>query len=167
MSRNYTNIFDIFDEIWSDTWSVIQPSRFNRAIASSDWPPTNCVIDQETKNLKFEVALAGVKEDEINLSFDGDYLRLIVDRKTGDKSLKEGETKSDYVVQRGFKSVDHAEVSWTIDPRYYDRDGVDVTFENGLLTVIIYPRSEVAPKKVNLFGNLTDKKPAIAEKAAE
>jgi HSP20 family molecular chaperone IbpA len=164
MSRNYTNIFDIFDDIWSDTFSVIQPSRYNKAIASSDWPPTNVLIDQKTKELTFEVALAGVKEDEINLSFDGDYLRLVVDRKTGDKNLGEGESKTDYIVQRGFKTVNHAEVSWTVDLRYYDRENIKVTFENGLLKIVISPRTEVSPKSIHLFGTKSsDEKPAITE----
>jgi HSP20 family molecular chaperone IbpA len=163
MSRNYTNVFDLFDDIWSDTFSVFQPSRFNKAIASADWPPANVVIDQKTKELTFEVALAGVKEDEINLSFDGDYLRLIVDRKTGDKSLQEGEEKSEYVVQRGFKIVNHAETSWLVDSRYYSRDNVETSFENGLLKVKISPKDDIKPRKISLFGKL--EQPAITDKA--
>jgi HSP20 family molecular chaperone IbpA len=164
MSRNYTNIFDLFDDIWSDTFSVIQPSRFNKAIASADWPPANALINQKTKELTFEVALAGVKEEEINLSFDGDYLRLVVDRKIADSHLKDGEVATDYVVQRGFRPVDHAEVSWIVDPRYYSRENVDVSFENGLLVIKVSPKEDVKPRKVSLFGKL-EEKPAIEEKA--
>jgi HSP20 family molecular chaperone IbpA len=167
MSRKYYNdVFDLIDGIFSDAFNssidVIQPARFNKQISSAAFPPANVVVNTKTKDLTIQVALAGVKEDELNLSFDGDYLHLIVDRATGDKNLKDGEEAIEYVIQRGLKTVDHAEVSWVIDPRYYDRDSANIKFEDGLLTIKVSPRSEVAPKKIKLFGKLAEKT-AIAE----
>ena len=169
MSKNYYNIFQMIDDIFSDMANVSlldnQPSRYNKAISSASFPPANLSVNNKTKELTIEVALAGCSEKDINLSFDADYLKLVVDRNTGDKNLKEGETATEYVIQRGLKVVDKAEVSWLIDPRYYDRETVKVTFENGLLVIKVYPRSEVAPKKISLFGGLAEKQ--IEEKKEE
>jgi len=169
MSRGYyyNDIFKMIDDIFSDVAQlsfVDQPSRFNKAISSASFPPANVLVNPKTKVLTIEVALAGCEEKDINLSFDSDYLRLIIDRDTGDKDVSEDE--KDYVIQRGLRIVEKAEVSWLVDPRYYDRESVKVDFINGLLTIKVYPRSEVAPKKISLFGSLADKK-QIEEKKEE
>jgi hypothetical protein len=57
-------------------------------------------------------------------------------------------------MQRAIKLPKHFVSEWLIDPRYYDRDSVTVNYKDGLLTIKISPRAEVAPKKISLFGNL-------------
>jgi len=160
-NRNYyTDMLRVIDSLFEDIRnipSIEQPSRFNKAISSASFPPSNVLVNPDTKVLTIQVALVGCEEKDISLSFDADYLRLCVNKETGDKEVKEGESVVEYVFQRGLRLVEKAEVSWLIDPRYYDRETVKVEFKNGLLTINIYPRSEVAPKKINIFGGLTDK----------
>jgi HSP20 family molecular chaperone IbpA len=161
MTKMYDDLFGLFDEIFSDSARLFrlaennQPSRFNKLVSSSQFPPADVLCDTKTKKLTIRVALAGYNEKDINLSFDGDYLKLIVDRQDADTTLKDGEEITEYVMQRGIKLPKHVEASWTIDPRYYNRDSVSVNYKDGLLTIEISPREEVAPKKINLFGGLS------------
>jgi HSP20 family molecular chaperone IbpA len=154
--KYYSDVFQVIDDIFSDmvTFSDHQPSRFNKSISSAAYPPANVLINPKTKELTIEVALVGCKESDLNLSFDSDYLKLVVDRSTGDPTLSENEEARDYVIQRGLKIVDRAEVSWLVDVRFYDRDSTKVNFENGLLTIKIQPKEDVAPKQISVFGKL-------------
>jgi molecular chaperone IbpB/HSP20 family protein len=159
-AKVYDDLFGLFDEIFSDSARFFklvdnsQPARFNRLVSSSQFPPADIVCDTKTKKLTIRVALAGYSEEDINLSFDGDYLKLIVNR-----SVDEKEEIPEYVMQKGIKLPNHVEASWIIDPRYYNRDTVTVNYKDGLLTIEILPRDEVAPKKISLFGKLTLDKP--------
>jgi len=154
--NSYANMFDLIDDIFNSTFAdsglgsfrTTQPIRFNKHFQSTSFPPTNIAIDQKTKVMMIQSALSGVKEDWINLTFDGDCLKLVVDVPV------EKETDNNYYIQTGLKKIAHLETSWTVDPRYFDREKVNVTFEDGLLTITIPPRDEVAPKKIPIFGNL-------------
>jgi len=154
-------MFDLIDDIFNDFASVNndcrkewhQPARFNKQFSTSSFPPTNILIDKKTKVLTIQSALAGIHEDWINLEFDGDSLKLIIDV-PGDKQQDILDELNNHYFQLGLKKVQHTETAWTVDPRYFDREKVDVKFDNGLLTITIPPRDEVAPKKIPIFGNL-------------
>lgn len=160
MTRTYDDFFHLFDEIFSDSVRFFetnrnqQPIRFNKVVSSSQFPPADIFCNQKTKELTIRVALAGYSKNDINLSFDGDYLKLIAERPDDTKDVKEGETITELVIQRGIKLPRKVECSWIIDPRYYSRDNVDVSYEDGLLKIVISPREDVAPKTISLFGNL-------------
>jgi len=158
-----------FDKLFSDLFGELgvysprilsQPPRVNSVIQQGIFPPSNILVDTKTKELTIEVALAGYSEDNILLSFDTDSLVLTVD-----KTKKETEEEEPVVrtIQRGIKMPDHAELKWNCDPRYYDRETVQAKFKDGLLTITVKPRTEVAPKKINVFGklNLEDKSKQI------
>jgi len=154
--QNFNSMFDLFDYIFGDSYRFttkdrgVEP-RFNRLISATDFPPTNIVIDKD-KVLTIVVALAGYTEDNINLSFDNDYLKLVV-------NVPESQVPEEVqYIQRGLRKPSHVETSWMVDPRYYDRDSVETSFSNGLLTIKINPRNEVRPKKIKLFGKLDTEK---------
>jgi HSP20 family molecular chaperone IbpA len=112
--------------------------------------------------LKIEVALAGYNKDNINLSFDTDHLILTI--------KKPRVPNEEFVdLQRGIKNVEDAVIKWKIDPRYYDRESVDAKFNDGLLTIFVNPRTEVAPKKISIFGDLqlesAEQKPQVEDKS--
>jgi len=154
--KNYRNMFDLIDDIFNDAYygaatGSVQPVRFNKNISSQSFPPTNILIDQKTKIMTIQSALAGIHEDWINLSFDGDSLNLIVNVP---KNEEKKEETQNYYFQIGLKKIESLKTSWNVDPRYFDREKVEVKFDNGLLTITIPPREEVAPKKIPIFGNL-------------
>jgi len=150
---NFGDIFDLFDMVFSNSISqsfeMRQPSRYNRLISTGDFPPANVVVNKETKELIIEVALAGCSEENVKLSFDSDYLKLEVEmpgEENWDQSI---------VLQRGIKKYKYVKASWVVDPRFYNRDEVDVVMKDGLLTIRISPKEDVKPRKINVFGKLT------------
>jgi len=170
MSRNgyvrdfsgFGSLYDLFDSVFSDfgfSRFDTQP-RFNKLISSGDFPPTNVFVNNKTKEQIIEVALAGCSENDINLSFDGDNLKLVVDVPA--EQAIEGDL---IVLQRGLRKIRHIEVSWGVDPRFYDRDNVNVKLKDGLLTIKLCPREDVKPKKIPLFGKYEPA--AIEENKAE
>lgn len=159
MNRNtyYRDFFSLMDDIFNESFTVLeraQAPRVNKLISSDSFPPTNIMVDPKTKTMTIEAALAGIKEDQINLSFDGESIKLVIDATSSD------ERQVQHYVQRGLKKIGKLTTQYALDPRFYDREKVSVNFENGLLTITIPPREEVAPKKIPLFGKLSieDKK---------
>lgn len=157
----FTDLFDMFNGIFEDTIGFI-PSvepKFNKLMSSGEWPPANIIVDKTTKELTIEVGLVGCTEDNIQLTFDGDYLKLVVRSSI--------ETKDDSVfIQRGLRKIGNVQSNWKIDPRFYDADNVFVEFKNGLLTIKLYPKADCKPRKVNLFGRY-EEKPKIEEEDEE
>jgi len=148
------NVFDLMDGIFNDAFNSLgnvrsyEPVRFNKMISSGSFPPTDVIINQTTKVMTIKTALAGIDEDHINLSFDGDYLKLTLDVPPIECD------KDDIYIQSGLKRVSKLETSWAVDPRFYSREDVETTFKNGLLTIVIQPKEDVKPRQKKLFGNL-------------
>jgi HSP20 family molecular chaperone IbpA len=151
----------IFNDVFGDWPQNYEPVRFNKMISTNSFPPTNISVDQNTKVMVIQSALAGIHEDWINLSFDGDQLKLVVDI----PKKEENTDANPYFFQQGLKNIQHLETSWTVDPRFYSREDVDVAFDNGLLTIKINPKEDVKPKQIKLFGGLNTKK--LEEKPTE
>ena len=97
----------------------------------TNYPPYNLIQISNTES-RLELALAGFKQDEVNVYTE--YGKLVV---KGEKNHKEEEAT--YVVQglaqRNF------ERAWTLSD---DTEVRSVTFENGLLTVELH---KVVPEK--------------------
>jgi HSP20 family molecular chaperone IbpA len=163
----YDDFFRLFDEIFTESLvparlrDRTQAPRINKMISSSPFPPTNIICNSKTKDLTIQVALAGYSEEDINLSFEGDYLKLVVD-KPDTKTMTEDDVH--LVIQQGIKLPSKIETTWAIDPRYYSRDNVAVSFKDGLLSIVVTPRDEIKPINVKLFGKLSDT-PRIENKA--
>jgi len=159
------NAFNFFDDFFSPTTSptlmkifsdLEKPSRYNAAFSTGDFPPTNILINKETKQCCIEVALAGCTEDEISLTFSNNQLKLKVAQNT---KAQDGNNVWDEVVflQRGLRKDYTVETAWTISEQYYDADSMKVTFKNGLLSIVIDPKQKVDKVTRNLFGKLEDK----------
>ena len=162
MNKSYGNLMDLFDDIFNDSFKIlrgcdVQPIRYNKQISSGSFPPTNIFIDKDTKEMTVQAALAGIREDQISLSWDGDYLKLVVNA----TEEKDGKRGARVFIQSGLKKIKKFETSWVVDPRFYSRDDFKVTFENGLLTVVIRPKEDVKPRKLTIFGGLDLNKNAI------
>jgi len=151
---------DFFDDVFFgfdrnllrdfDSSSIEYNSRFS----SGDFPPANIKINKKTKQLSIEIALAGCNEDDFKLVYDDGKLKLSVD-KTQEKGKEEEKDDSVVWLQNGLKRNFKVETSWNINPDLYDVDNIKVEYKNGLLSVVVEPRQEVAKKEVKtLFGNL-------------
>lgn len=98
------------------------------------YPPAN-VYMRDDKCLVLEFAVAGFVEDDIDLTFKGEYMYLSI---TGAERLAAQDTVHYLKRRLKFKNV--------LDQKYYvpedkfDRDTVDATLTNGILKVVIPPK---------------------------
>jgi len=143
MARTYysiNDIFDLFSKDFDEAFSAVQSSN----VFSGSFPPYDVEINEETKDLRFRFALAGYKEKDIEISFDGDYmfLEILSPEKKDDKSFK--------TVQHGIKSSS-ARLKVAVPSARYDRDIAEAFFEDGILTVFIPRKEEEKPKKIKII----------------
>jgi HSP20 family molecular chaperone IbpA len=145
----YNNIFSVIDSFFDgvDPFQLFNfvPSRQIFELTSKNFPPTNIEIDSN-KVYHIDIALAGVEEKDIYLIIEGRYIKLKIDThkklENGDKTLKEGEEITSYVVQRGIKHLNYVENSYLI-PKQFNLNGLNAKYKNGLLSITIPANEEV------------------------
>jgi len=104
------------------------------------YPPANIyMLDDRTQ--VFEFALAGFREEDINLEFKGDYMVLSASVPEG----TEPETGAHFLKRRlKFKDIKGQE--YYVPEDKFNRDATKATFRNGILKVTIPPKEEVKEK---------------------
>lgn len=117
----------------------------DRNLCSGTFPPSNLYIENDSKTCVIEVALAGVKKENISISFEGSKLILKVknDTKTNEKV---------WYQYRSLKKVENATTYWNIDRRSFDIAKIDIKIEDGLLVMRIPPTENCKPLNIQLFG---------------
>jgi molecular chaperone IbpA len=112
ITRNSIGMDEYFDRL------------FNLHETTSNYPPYNLVQVSNVES-RLELALAGFKKEEVNVYTE--YGKLFVE---GQKEDRETDTRYVHkgLAQRSFKRV------WTLSD---DTTIKDVTFEDGLLTIIL------------------------------
>jgi HSP20 family protein len=99
---------------------------------SYSYPPVNVYLTKE-KSLVFEFALAGFREDDLDLQFQGDY--MIFSAKGPD--LEPTEDVRYFKRRLKFKEIE--EQRYYVPEDKFDREKVKATFLNGILRVVVPP----------------------------
>jgi HSP20 family molecular chaperone IbpA len=133
----YLNYLDRFDDVvvidWTDnSW------KFNKI--SNSFPFCDIWIDTKTKELKFNFALAGYDKKNFEVLCDRGCLTI---KHPGLKKLPEVDYIHSGIKFSGF------ERAFSL-PDYYKNSIPDVTFENGLLCIVIKIDEESKPKKIEI-----------------
>lgn len=93
-------------------------------------------ISETDEAVVITAEIPGVKEDDLDVSVTGDVLLL-----KGEKTKEVEETKADYhLIERRFGSF-RRQIPLGFTP---PKDGVDASFENGVLNLTINKPDEVA-----------------------
>lgn len=94
-----------------------------------NFPPTNLKMDKD-KNLFFEFALAGFQKNEIDISFQGDWMELTI------TPIRKEEKEDIAYLNRGIK-CSSTKNKYYVPQDKYDTNEVKASFDNGLLKVEI------------------------------
>jgi HSP20 family molecular chaperone IbpA len=146
---SYTSAFDYLEKIFDNIDFAVTPwsSKVNvdATAVLRDWmpsfPPTNVKIDKKTKDITFELAVAGYPKENIDIEFDGEYMKVTM--KKVEKKDEEceciccGMTKGTHVAKYG------------VPASKYDRDKVSATMKDGILSIKI-PAKEITTYRVNI-----------------
>jgi HSP20 family molecular chaperone IbpA len=138
MRTYFDDIFDMFGEIQTvidaiDNGKIDYTApRFRKQLVASDFPPSN-VIGTKDRHFIIEIALAGVKEEDIKLDLEGRHLVLKVEQKLDDRPA--------LFAQRGIKGFTKIKNTYLI-PNEYDVSTLAAKYENGMLYVDVGPTPE-------------------------
>jgi len=126
-------LFDRFAELTAG-W----PAEF--PLAGAPLLPMN--VAATSSHVTVTLELPGVDPVDVDISVTGDLLTV-----RGEKKLDREEKKQDYhLVERQFGSFERTvRLPSTVNP-----DRIDATFKNGVLTISIEKRSDVAARKIKV-----------------
>lgn len=146
VSRNEYSVLDIFNDIFGDI-DRIWAMPATTPIYQGSFPPCDVLLNEETKDLKFHFALAGIDEEVIDLSFEGDYLELSI---TPEKPV-DNKVDGYSFIQKGIKTS-HVSKEYYVPVAKYQVDKIKVVFDKGILEVYIPARDEIKPRKLKING---------------
>ena len=133
---SYLDMFDDLDRVFD---SLIGGSAFGRAkVPAVD-------IREEADRYVLEAELTGLTEKDVDVKVQ-DNLLLLSSKKEENKETK----KSDYILkERRSSSFSRSFVI----PKDVDRDKIDATFKNGLLTLTLHKVPESKPRAIEVKVN--------------
>lgn len=108
----------------------------------ASFPPADIYVDNETKSLHFEFALAGYGKDDISLTFSGSTMEL-----RGTRKEKKLEGKS--VWNKGIKTGSFT-TKYPVPADKYNFEAVKAEFKDGMLIIDIPAKEEIKPKSVKI-----------------
>jgi len=137
--------------------SVSVFERAKKAFADlPNFPATDIVMDKDSGDLTFRVALPGYAEEDIDISFESDTMQIKVDKDNSLKKQKEEESSSKVYLRKSLKT---SKVTLDI-PIPFSRFNVreaSAEYKNGLLTVTVPRNEDFAPHRIQLGKNKDQK----------
>jgi len=141
-SKSVLSMFDEMNELFRDFGMFFNSPRevCLDGIVDSSFPPCDVWIDKD-KNLLIEFAIAGVAEDEVNLSYEKDYLILEFNPK------KEEDDKDYKILHRGIKRSKSTTKVY-VPATKYDQETIKAKIDKGLLSIRISSKEETNPVSI-------------------
>ena len=131
-------VIDPFDIVWKNFFDV--NSTFNTFENKINYP----VYILETENvLRFELAVVGLSEADLDIQVDGDTLRITYE-KPETEEIKTYLQKG--IAKRSF------DLAWKVASKF-ELSKLDASLDKGLLTINIPYAPEKAPKKIEIKVN--------------
>jgi HSP20 family molecular chaperone IbpA len=136
---------DPFDIVWKNFLDVNSP--FNTLDNKINYPVDIYEIEN---GLRFELAVVGLNQEDLDIQVEGDTLRITHDRKAADEYRP--------YIQRGIarRSFD---LAWKVAMKF-DLNQLTATMDKGLLIIDIPVSAERAPKKISINAPLELKRNA-------
>ena len=130
---------DPFDIVWKNFLDVNSP--FNTLDNKINYPVDIYEIEN---GLRFELAVVGLNQEDLDIQVEGDTLRITHDRKAADEYRP--------YIQRGIarRSFD---LAWKVAMKF-DLTQLTATMNKGLLIIDIPVSAERAPKKISINAPL-------------
>lgn len=110
------------------------------------YPPMNVYLTQD-KSLVFELALAGFRQEDLDLKFQGDSMIFSA------KAPQADSTEGLKYLKKRLKLKEIEPQRYYVPEDKFDRNQVSAQFKNGLLRIVVPSRTEVKPEggvKVNI-----------------
>jgi HSP20 family molecular chaperone IbpA len=146
VTRSYLPVFPSVSEMMKEfeqMWNLAEPvSYLSSKLLSGGFPPTDYYADEDG-TLHFDFAVAGYKEEDIDLTFEDDHLILKL-------SPKKEEDKKEwkYFVKR--VKYSESELKAYVPFSKYDVNEAKAEMTDGMLKVSIPVREDSKPVKLQI-----------------
>jgi HSP20 family protein len=136
--REVSRLRNEMDRLWDDYFG---PGRRALRPLEEAWLPLVDVSETGDK-IAVKAEIPGMEAKDIEISMVGDTLTL-----KGEKKAEREEKEENYhMVERSYGSFSRTmKLPATVDP-----DGVEATYKNGVLTVVLPKKEEVKPKAIEI-----------------
>ena len=133
----------IFDELFDAAHQFCSDFDNTDFYPGFSYPPMNIFLTED-KSLNFEFALAGFCENNISLSFTGDYLifSAVIGDNADPADTENRNTGNVHYLKRRLKQKDIEKQKYYVPQDKYAQEKVTAVFKNGILKVTIPPRPE-------------------------
>ena len=132
---------DPFDIVWKNFLDVNSP--FNTLDNKINYPVD---IYEVENGLRFELAVVGLNQEDLDILVEGDTLRITHDRKVAD-GVQERSYIQKGIARRSF------DLAWKVAAKF-DLTSLTATMDKGLLIIDIPVSEERAPKKISINAPL-------------
>lgn len=126
---------DMLDRFFEDAFQI-------RSLGGDGFTPKVDVSETET-HYNYEIALPGMKKEDIHINVDDNLLTISGERKVEDKKKKEGRY---HMVENYYGAFERA---LTL-PRNTRLDSIDATYEDGILKVSIEKEEKGSGKEIKV-----------------
>ena len=133
---NFGSFDDWFKVLDSFPWGEVQ--RLPETLVSCAFPPCDWYIDDQN-NSTFVFALAGVKQENVSITFRDDHLYLDIDPEPVVDKVK--------YLQKGIKRS-KSSTRYYVPVAKYNVKGAKATFKDGILTISIPVNEDSKPLSV-------------------
>lgn len=116
--------------------------RTYRSMSIANFPPCNISTDKDG-TIKFEFALAGYNEDDLNVDIEDDKLVVSASRRE-----EEGNETEEAFIHHGIRAREFR-VAYPIGPRF-DSTKAKAAYRNGMLTVTIPVAEDKKPRNLKI-----------------
>ncbi len=147
-NRDYVDLGTLLDQIFQATeefthtfgnfaFNQKERGEHRNYYSVYPFPPANIYMLQD-KTMVFEFALAGYRDNDISLEFQGDYMVLSA-------HAPDAAPDSDEVIffNRRLKYTEIPDQRYYVPEDKFDRETAKAVYRNGILKVTIPPREEV------------------------
>jgi len=141
LPRTLDDLEDFFNDSWMEEVFRDVNSRFSSA-AINNFPPCNISTDREG-TIKFEFALAGYHDEDINVNIEDDRLIVSAERRSEEEDAEEEAFIHHGIRAREFKAT------YPIGNRF-DTSQAQATFQSGILTVRIPVAEDKKPRSLQI-----------------
>ncbi len=155
------DLVDFFDSFFDDfTPSVgrriAQPPKM---LVDEMAFPTNIFVDNETKNLIYEIAAAGISREDINISTESQGLSIEFNTHKKDKEERNADEKFK-CIKKGIASSYKKQFLY-IPSDKYQLDAVKASMKNGILRLEVPAQEKERPKRIPIEITSEEEREAI------
>ncbi len=140
------DLSQVFDALFCDFESVFKTPTIQSGgeiYHAANFPPVNIYINEESKDLTFEFAVAGYNKEDMNITFEGDKMKLSIN---GIDNKKEGLK----LLKKGFKTPS-IETTFTVPVSKYRTGDAVADMKDGVLVINIPALEEIIPKQLLIY----------------